>query len=356
MFRAMSEHLMRTKILTLDTAFKRIHGKWEEFEMETWDVGNMRSVVGTRAFTTSQSAQAHLILFTRIFEIAAADTGISVKFRHIHGEGMEIWMADAHKGQGLGVGLFCQSLCRNSDLFCSLEPSRRLRDLTPLDHLRRFYRFCNTHYKRNVDELRPHTTAAVRKAMLSLASSHEHPDLDGALKLIENGGRKAKAWLKDKIIGTKFALPALYQPLSLIPLDIWKAAPSTTNGNEQAHRNINRDGINLTILGGIMRGMQYDARAMAALSLYSSHGIYHRDQTSTHFRRYQRSVNRQVIFQRRVAEKAELEDTPEPTVIPDPQPLRMGSGELGLMLRTRLTSEINAETPLYHPALNFRCS
>jgi len=30
------------------------------------------------------------------------------------------------------------------------------------------------------------------------------------------------AWLKDKIEGTKFALPALYQPSSLVSLEIWK--------------------------------------------------------------------------------------------------------------------------------------
>jgi hypothetical protein len=106
--------------------------------------------------------------------------------------------------------------------------------------------------------------------MLSLSSSQTHPDLDAAFQIIENGGRKAKglsfffgyfigsyalyqlAWLKDKRIGSKFAIPALYQPASLIPLEIWKSAPSTTNGNEQAHRNINRDGVNLTMLGGIM--------------------------------------------------------------------------------------------------------
>jgi hypothetical protein len=59
-------------------------------------------VIGTRAFTTSQSAEAHLILFTRIFEIAFEDTGVSCRFRHIHGEGFELWITDAHKGQALG--------------------------------------------------------------------------------------------------------------------------------------------------------------------------------------------------------------------------------------------------------------
>lgn len=58
--------------------------------------------VGVRAFTTSQTAEAHLILFTRIFFFAELDTGHPVKFRHIHGEGFHVWNADAHKGQALG--------------------------------------------------------------------------------------------------------------------------------------------------------------------------------------------------------------------------------------------------------------
>ncbi|KAJ7719857.1 hypothetical protein B0H14DRAFT_2412069 [Mycena olivaceomarginata] len=128
--------------------------------------------------------------------------------------------------------------------------------------------------------------------MLSLSSSQVHPDLNGAFRIIENGGRKAKAWLKDKQVGSKFALPALYQPASLIPLEIWKSAPSTTNGNKQSHHNVNRDGVNLTMLGAIMRGMQYDARAMGALELHASQGIYSRDQTAPHFRRLQHSLNR----------------------------------------------------------------
>ncbi|KAJ7728102.1 hypothetical protein B0H16DRAFT_1331143 [Mycena metata] len=293
MLRSMSDVLVRSKNLSLDTAFKRLNGKWQEFEMETWELNQMKSVIGTRAFTTSQSAQAHLILFTRIFEIAHADTGVPCRFRHIHGEGYELWITDSHKGQALGAGMFCQKLSADlGDVYCPMEPTKLLRTLDPYEHLRRFLRFCTVHNKRNIDKLKPYTTQKVRSAMLSLSSSQVHPDLEGAFRTIENGGRKAKAWLKDKRVGSKFAIPALYQPASLIPLEIWKSAPSTTNGNEQAHRNINRDGVNLTMLGGIMRGMQYDARAMGTLKLHSMHGIYTRDQTATHFRRLQRSLNR----------------------------------------------------------------
>lgn len=68
----------------------------------------------------------------------------------------------------------------------------------------------------------------------------------------------------------QFALPALYQPNSLIPLEIWKASPTTTNGNEQAHRNVNRDGVGLTLLGGIMRGFHYDENISTSLDHLAS--------------------------------------------------------------------------------------
>ncbi|KAF8580502.1 hypothetical protein K439DRAFT_1265867, partial [Ramaria rubella] len=67
---------------------------------------------------------------------------------------------------------------------------------------------------------------------------------------------------KNKVSACRFALAALYQPASQIPIDIWKVSPSTSNGNEQAHCSINRDSVKLTMLAGIMHGMQYDSRAM----------------------------------------------------------------------------------------------
>ncbi|KAL4080631.1 hypothetical protein J3A83DRAFT_4076544, partial [Scleroderma citrinum] len=94
--------------------------------------------------------------------------------------------------------------------------------------------------------------------MLSLSSFEVQPDLEMTLRTVQTGGCNAKAWLKDKITGTKFALPVLYFLKSLIPCDIWKACPTTTNGNEQSHHNINHNGTSLTILGGIMHTQDYD--------------------------------------------------------------------------------------------------
>ena len=144
--------------------------------------------------------------------------------------------------------------------------------------------------------------------MLSLSSFDEQPDIEHTLNIIRNGGRKAKgtihlhthiiktnyltAWLKDKIEGSKFALPALYFPRSLIPPDIWKACPTTTNGNKQAHCNINQDGTNLTLLGGIMRGQEYDARAATSIDIHCTYGIHNHDKAATYTHRVSRSVSR----------------------------------------------------------------
>lgn len=58
------------------------------------------------AFTTSQSVDAHVILFHCIFKIVAAHTGTPVHFFHIHGMGIESVIADRHWGQALGRFLF----------------------------------------------------------------------------------------------------------------------------------------------------------------------------------------------------------------------------------------------------------
>lgn len=73
--------------------------------MFTWTLNFVIAVVGARAFITSQSAEAHLILFRRIFEIASSDSGLTVSILHIHGHGIESCIADGHKGQGLGKTL-----------------------------------------------------------------------------------------------------------------------------------------------------------------------------------------------------------------------------------------------------------
>jgi hypothetical protein len=92
----------------------------------------------------------------------------------------------------VGLGMFCELLCKALPTLCPYEPHRQLKDLNPYDHLRRFFRICVTHFKRNVNDLRTQISPEVKSAMLSIASSDPHPDLDGAFAIIEKGSAKAR--------------------------------------------------------------------------------------------------------------------------------------------------------------------
>ncbi|EJD36121.1 hypothetical protein AURDEDRAFT_174795 [Auricularia subglabra TFB-10046 SS5] len=98
--------------------------------------------------------------------------------------------------------------------------------------------------------------------MHSLSGTAVIPDLEATFRLIRSGGKEATDWLQDKLKGSRWALRALYQPLSKIPIEKWKAAPRTTNGNEQAHHKVNLDGTQLALLAGVMRGSEFDARLL----------------------------------------------------------------------------------------------
>jgi hypothetical protein len=87
--------------------------------------------------------------------------------------------------------MYCVYLCQDSIQACRYDGTTLLRNLEPYDHLRRFYRLCLAHYKRNIRSLHGQVHKDVEVAMLSIASAEPHPDLQGALKKIKKGGKKA---------------------------------------------------------------------------------------------------------------------------------------------------------------------
>ncbi|KAF8590401.1 hypothetical protein K439DRAFT_1510988, partial [Ramaria rubella] len=302
MLPSMSEFLMSTKRPTIDTSFKRADG-FEEFESEAWFPDEMKSlthlfchqaIVCAHVFMTSASAPAHLAMFKLMFKIAEGDTGVAVRFKHIHGSGYEVMVADAHKGQALGVGQLCVYLSQYLIHECVYSCACALSTLSPYEHLAHFYRLCVNHFQRGIHKLGNIITDEVRAAMHSLSSLFPILDLEGTKELIRQGGSKLAAWMNDKEIGSPFVILAIYQPASKIPLEIWQSAPLTSNGNEQAHRNINRDGTGLMLLAAIMRGLQYDVRAVRSVGLMCEAGIHQRDQEPSYFRRVGRSVLRSV--------------------------------------------------------------
>ena len=99
-------------------------------------------------------------------------------------------------------------------------------------------------------------------------------------------------WLKDKLAANGMMLAAVYRPASMIPVEIWKASPTTTNGNEQSHRNIYHDGIKMSLVPGAMRSFQFDYRAMVTLEIFEEYGIHPRDRLPTYYLRAARAIVR----------------------------------------------------------------
>ncbi|KIJ38133.1 hypothetical protein M422DRAFT_259286 [Sphaerobolus stellatus SS14] len=282
--------------------FKRMSELLLQFEIEAWFPKYSRSIVVARAFTTSQSAAAHQILFRRIFEIVEADTGQQVQFRHIHGAGWDTIIADEHRGQALGLGLYLQEICRNMAGYCSVEWTKPLHELKPYDHTKRCLRICFQHYSTRVRSLKPHVSTVIYGAMMSLYSAEPISDYKATLSLIQHGGKKAADWLKNKLSADKSILAAVYHPESKIPLEVWKASPNMTNGNEQSHRNIYRDGIRMSLVPGAMRSFQFDSRSMVTLELFQEHGIYPQDRLPTYHLRASRAVSRTKKVQERTVQ------------------------------------------------------
>ena len=63
------------------------------------------ALVLARVYLKQESAAAYQMIFQEMIDIAEKDVGTAVKFQHMDGAGIECFIADAHKGQALGIYL-----------------------------------------------------------------------------------------------------------------------------------------------------------------------------------------------------------------------------------------------------------
>ena len=99
-------------------------------------------------------------------------------------------------------------------------------------------------------------------------------------------------WLKDKLATEGCMLAAVYRPASQIPVEVWKASPSTTNSNELSHCDIYHAGQKLSLVPGAMRGFQYDHWAMVTLKVLEEYGIYPHNRLPMYYLRASRAIVR----------------------------------------------------------------
>ncbi|KAJ6558189.1 hypothetical protein B0H19DRAFT_946802 [Mycena capillaripes] len=273
-----SQRLKTAGYIQSDIGFKRIVG-FHEFEIASMDRDANTSLTFCRVYLNRQTAAAHQRIFQEIERLVQIDTGSKLRWRHLHANSSDDyanmvlhWGGDQHRGQAKGLGLHLVDVAATlpPDKIDPDEPHRTLRSLGPYDHLRRVFRLCKVHNYRNIETCA--VPPSVQTMMRSLACV-THPNWDETIaKIIEQGGKPALDWVRDKE-SSQFAFAGICWEKSFIPLDIWKAGEPHTNLIEAAHRDVNREGVHCTLLGGLMRGQDYDAMKRATLEHYELHGI-----------------------------------------------------------------------------------
>ncbi|KAJ7049809.1 hypothetical protein C8F01DRAFT_1264851 [Mycena amicta] len=253
-------------------------GDYYEFELACMDREANTSAIFARVYVNQQSAQAHFLVFKMIHEIVLQDTGNVLEWRHIHGsEDEKSWegrilsvTVDQHRGQALGLGLYLQWVARQMPETMDIhEPWRTIQSLDPYEHLRRCMRLCTLHLYRNIKTSK--VTDEVRWNMRSLICV-EHDDWDGTVEAVRASGKAGAAWVQDKET-CKFAFPGMCAEKSFIPTMIWKAGDRTSNLIETAHRDVNREGVHCSLVGGLQKGFAFDMMKLKTLQAYQEYGV-----------------------------------------------------------------------------------
>ncbi|KAJ6456200.1 hypothetical protein C8R45DRAFT_1056526 [Mycena sanguinolenta] len=247
-----SRRLHGAQYLQSDIAFRRIVG-FLEFKLACIDRDANTTLV--RSDTGSRLQWCHL----------AADTVHDFEDMILH------WVADQHRGQAKGLGPHLQALAQQLGNKMDLhEPGRSLASLTPYEHLSRVYRMCTVHVSRRIKTCA--VSDKVKKLMRSLICL-QHSDWNATiLKIWELGGKAGSDWINDKE-SSKFIFPGICWEKSHIPLVIWQARDQNSNLVETVHRDVNREGVHCTLLGGVIKGQHYDSMKMKTLQAYETSGI-----------------------------------------------------------------------------------
>ncbi|KAK7061173.1 hypothetical protein R3P38DRAFT_2757690 [Favolaschia claudopus] len=210
------QNLVRVYNLQSDIGFKCIVG-FLEFELACLDRDVNTSVIFCRIYLNRQTPAAHHHIFQEIESIVHQNTGRRLKWRHLDATSIEQytgmilhWAADQHRGQAKGSNLLLFLMKSSSS--CTIE---RIKDL---------------------------------------------------------GGKAGVDWISDKVTA-RFILPGICWEKSHIPLAIWQAGEHNSNLIETIHRDVNRDGVHCTLLGGIIKGQRFDSLKMKTLNQYEVAGI-----------------------------------------------------------------------------------
>ncbi|PBK69410.1 hypothetical protein ARMSODRAFT_1018827 [Armillaria solidipes] len=317
-----SHDLLCAQYVESDISFKRVAG-YKEFELVAFDTVAKTGVVYCRALLNCQSAIAHQRLFDKIREIVHSDTNSWLEYRHLHSpslqhhRGILHWGVDQDGGQARGLGLHLQAIAQQEIPFSTKdlhEPHRYLHELNEYEHVHRLLHLCWVHVERNIKKAK--VTDEVKTIMRSLMCI-THTNFDSAIHRIQDLGQSAGTnWVQDKI-RSKFAFEAMCWEKSKLPLDIWKAGNSHTNLAEGLHADVNREGIQCSLVGGIRRAQHFDMMRLKSQQVHQQVGIFARNRPMDTTTSARLSHKRKTLARSKTLDQADAEIMSQNTKLRD---------------------------------------
>ncbi|KAJ6513998.1 hypothetical protein DFH09DRAFT_1374151 [Mycena vulgaris] len=199
----LARRIHSAKASLYDNTYARVHGVWKEWEVVIWDDKlDFRATI-TRIYSTRETYEVFGKMWPALWDTIHRVTGVEVKFKFIHGEGLRTVLVDGTKPQANAFG---------ADLIARNKPHLSGVHVTdPQAILPFILRTCVFHVNRKF-------------AAMALAD-----ELDEFIEWCKNSEHKVvRDWIKDKDSVRDWFWSSINEFLSEIPKEDWYLTPGDT--------------------------------------------------------------------------------------------------------------------------------
>ncbi|KAJ7775009.1 hypothetical protein B0H16DRAFT_1265082, partial [Mycena metata] len=287
-----------------DNMYARLHGVWKEWEVVIWDDKLNCRVTITRIYSKRETEEVFAKMWPALWDTIERVTGVQVKFKFIHGEGLQAVLVDGNK---LQVNTFGADLVKRNNPYLS-----GIHETEPTKIVGFTLRTCRLHVDRKFTKMGLVVPDEEMGRIRGCYFIKTQSELDEFIEWCKNSEYKIiRDWIKDKESAPWF-FPSINQFLSKISEEDWILTPGDTNLNESAHPYTNQHtGTNLPLLIAIQTAYKLDLEVEAKIQLMEKNCVLvnHNNSKSTQDRRNaaRRALHYQQALDRKEAQ-TELEE------------------------------------------------
>ncbi|KAJ7033971.1 hypothetical protein C8F04DRAFT_906737, partial [Mycena alexandri] len=243
-----------------DNTYARIHGLWKEWEVVIWDDKlDFRTTI-TRIYSKHKTYEVFAKMWPALWDTIERVTGVKVRFKFIHGEGLRAVLVDGNKPQANAFG---------ADLVQRNEPYLSgIHETDPKTMVEFALRTCRLHVDRKFTKMGLVVPDEEMGRIRGCYFIKTQKELDEFTVWCKNSEHKVvRDWIKDKE-SIPWFWPSINQFLSKISQEDWILTPGDTNLNESAHPYTNQHtGTNLPLLVAIQTAYKLDLEVEAKIKL-----------------------------------------------------------------------------------------